>query len=337
MFEQSQVSQSVDGSPSQRRHHGVNSAAALDIPELKKAASIAHVFPVMANHSLLSVGQLCNEGYTVTFRIDSVIIHNSQGSQILKGARELDTGLWWINLRKEYQQHPQELANNKANFSPTKSAFLQAVKNGHLITWPGLIEQAINKNLKLTPATAMGHINQRRQKIRSTSKTTISSDMEDVTVTPAGLGTKTHLVYAVLVDQGQLYKDLTGKFPVRSSKGNWYVMVCYVFDCNYIKVVPMRSRSASEWVKAYDLIHQELTYEGFKPKLQTQDNKHPRPLKTFSQLTTWNTNLFHPIVIGATPLKGKFALSKNTLLQDWHPLTHIFLYICGNDCYRKQK
>jgi hypothetical protein len=73
--------------------------------------------------------------------------------------------------------------------------------------------------------------------------------MEDVTVIPAGLGTKTHLVYAVLVDQGQLYTDLTGKFPVRSSKGNWHVMVCYVFYCNYVKVVPMKSRSASEWVK----------------------------------------------------------------------------------------
>jgi hypothetical protein len=31
---------------------------ALDIPELKKAVSIANVFPLMAYHSLLSVGQL---------------------------------------------------------------------------------------------------------------------------------------------------------------------------------------------------------------------------------------------------------------------------------------
>jgi hypothetical protein len=93
--------------------------------------------------------------------------------------------------------------------------------------------------------------------------------MEDEAATPAGLGTKTHLVYAVVVDQGQLYTDLTGKFPVRSSKGNWYVMVCYSYDCNYVKSVPMKSRSASEWIKAYDHIHQEITYKGFKPKPQT--------------------------------------------------------------------
>jgi hypothetical protein len=117
---------------------------------------------------------------------------------------------------------------------------LQAVKDGHLITWPGLTEDAINKHLKLTPATAMGHMNQRRQNIRSTSKAPI----EKQPTTDTDLGTKTHLVYAVVVDQGHLYTDLTGKFPVRSSKGNSYVMVCYIYDCNYVKVIPMKSRSA---------------------------------------------------------------------------------------------
>jgi hypothetical protein len=119
---------------------------------------------------------------------------------------------------------------HKALFNPIKSGLLQAVKNGHLVTWPGLMEKAINKNLKLTPATTMGHMNQRSQNIRSTSKTPITSDIEDITTTNTNLGTKTHLVYAVLVDQGQLYTDLTGKFQVSSSKGNSYVIVCYVFD-----------------------------------------------------------------------------------------------------------
>jgi hypothetical protein len=158
-------------------------------------------------------------------------------------------------LRREHKQHLHELANkvyelrntealvnhlHNAMFSPTKSALLQAVKNGHLITWPGLTEQAINKHLKLTPATTMGHMNQHRQNIRFTSKTPITSDMEDEEVTPAGLRTKTHIVYAVVVDQGQLYTDITRRFLVRSSKGNWCVMVCYAYDCNYVKILPMK-------------------------------------------------------------------------------------------------
>jgi hypothetical protein len=118
----------------------------------------------------------------------------------------------------------------------------QAVKDGHLITWPGLTEDAINKHLKLTPATAMGHMNQRRQNIRSTSKMPIA----DQPTPDTDLGSKTHLVYDVVVDQGQLYTDSTGKFPVRSSEGNSYVMVCYVYDCKYVKVIPMKSRPASK-------------------------------------------------------------------------------------------
>jgi hypothetical protein len=158
-----------------------------------------------------------------------------------------------------------------------KSSLLQAVRNGHLVTWPGLREDPIHKHLKLTLATAMGRMNQRRQNIRSTSKALIAN----VPPSDTDLGTKTHPVYAVLVDQGQLYTDLTGKFLVRSSKGNSYVMVCYVYDCNNIKDILMKSRSASEWVKAYDHIHQELTFKGFKPKLQTLDNEASAALKNF--------------------------------------------------------
>jgi hypothetical protein len=218
----------------------------------------------MANNSLLSVVQLCDEGYIFTFKQDTVTICDSGNSQTLSGPRDLNTGLWRINLKQTHNHIPQPIANNvyelrntgalvhylhKALFSPTKSAMLQAVKAGHLITWPGLTEDAINKHLKLTPATAMGHMNQRQQNIQSTSKETIEKQPTPDTY----LGTKTHLVYAVVVDQGHLYTDLTGKFPVRSSKGNSYVMVCYVYDFNYVKVIPMKSRSASEWVKSADI------------------------------------------------------------------------------------
>jgi hypothetical protein len=87
-----------------------------------------------------------------------------------------------------------------AMFGPTKSALLQAVKNGHLITCPGLNEQAIKKHLKMTPVTSLGHIDQRRQNIRSTSKVSVTSDIEDESVTPAGFGSTTHLVYTVVID-----------------------------------------------------------------------------------------------------------------------------------------
>jgi hypothetical protein len=57
----------------------------LDIPGLTTAVSKAHVFPGMAHHSLLSVGQLCDEGYIVTFQQDTVTICNSKSSKLLSG------------------------------------------------------------------------------------------------------------------------------------------------------------------------------------------------------------------------------------------------------------
>jgi hypothetical protein len=59
-------------------------------------------------------------------------------------------------------------------------------------------------------------------------------------------------------------------------------MVCYVYDCNYVKVFTMKSRSSLERVNAYAHIHQELTAKGFKPKLQTLDNEESAALKHFS-------------------------------------------------------
>jgi hypothetical protein len=97
----------------------------------------------------------------------------------------------------------------------------------------------------------------------------------------------------------------------------------------------MKSRSASEWVKAYEHIHQELTSKGFKPKLQTLDNEASAALKSFSPQITWSINLSPLTAIGATLLNGLFALSKNILSQVWLQLTHISHYTYGIGFYHK--
>jgi hypothetical protein len=86
--------------------------AELDIPELNAAASKAHVFPLMANHSLLSVGQLCDEGYIFTFKQDTVTICDPGNSQILSGPRDVNTGLWRINLKQTNNHIPEPIVNN---------------------------------------------------------------------------------------------------------------------------------------------------------------------------------------------------------------------------------
>jgi hypothetical protein len=176
--------------------------ATLDIPQLSKSAKAAHIFPAMENNSRLSVGQLCDEGYFLLFSRDEVKILDEKQKIIMKGNRNCATGLWRINLYHQKtdcnipQKQPQiHSANNvyalrntgalvsylhKAMFSCTKSDLVHAVKKGHLATWPGLTVEAINKHLKLTTATAMGHMNQKRQNIQSTKERLLEQEDEDV-------------------------------------------------------------------------------------------------------------------------------------------------------------
>jgi hypothetical protein len=124
-----------------------SNAADLDIPGLNTAASKAHVFPGMSHHYLLSVGQLCDEGYLVTFHQDTVTICNPDNSKLLSGPRDANTGLWRINLKQPNKTIPDPIANNvyelrnkvalvhylyKDLFSPTKAAMLQGRTSDHL-------------------------------------------------------------------------------------------------------------------------------------------------------------------------------------------------------------
>jgi hypothetical protein len=151
MFEQSHILESLNGAI--RLPNGATMESShtsdLDIPELSAAASKPHGIPGMAHHSLLSVGQLCDEGYIVTFRQDTVTICNSDNAKLLSSPRDDTTSLWRINLKQTIKHIPDPIANimyelrntgalihylHKALFSPTKAEMSQAVKDGHLIT-----------------------------------------------------------------------------------------------------------------------------------------------------------------------------------------------------------
>jgi hypothetical protein len=83
------------------------------------------------------------------------------------------------------------------------------------------------------------------------------------------------------VDQGQLYTYLNGRFHTRSSKGSYYLMCVYVFVCNAIVMLTMKSRSATYCFATYGGTQQYLTARGFNPKLQTMDNEASTALKRY--------------------------------------------------------
>ena len=64
----------------------------LDLGALPTAAKQAHVLPGLAQHSLLSVGQMCDSGCAVTFTSKAVTVKHGQAT-ILDGARDTTSGL----------------------------------------------------------------------------------------------------------------------------------------------------------------------------------------------------------------------------------------------------
>jgi hypothetical protein len=74
--------------------------AMLNMPSLPHAARQAHILPGLAQHSLLSVGQMYDSGCAVTFTATKVTVTNGE-SAILTGLRDKESSLWRVPLEPE--------------------------------------------------------------------------------------------------------------------------------------------------------------------------------------------------------------------------------------------
>jgi hypothetical protein len=68
------------------------------ITDLPPQARKAHVFPGLLHNSLISVGQLCDNGCDVKFNKEMVYVMNN-GKCIMLGSRDPQLGLWRVNLK----------------------------------------------------------------------------------------------------------------------------------------------------------------------------------------------------------------------------------------------
>ena len=83
----------------------------------------------------------------------------------------------------------------------------------------------------------------------------------------------------VLEPKDLLASDLTGRFPVLSSRGYKYICVFYVYDADAILVRPMKSRSESEHIRVYTEVFDYLSTQGLRPEHHTMDNECSAALK----------------------------------------------------------
>jgi hypothetical protein len=267
--------------------------ATLNMPYLPHAARQAHILPGLAQHSLLSVGQMCDSGCSVMFKASKVTVTNGE-STILTGLRDKESSLWRVpldptpplNVGQEHSAHNvyehksiQDTITylHACCFSPVTDMWIKSIRNGNFATWPSVTVANVRKYLFKSDATAKGHMNQIRQNIRSTQPVVaITAPETDMTQED-----KCHYIYATTLENNQIYSDLTGRFPTTSLSGNKYILILYDYDSNIVLYAPMKNRGDKEMVRSFDFLIQSLVIQDLKPHLQRLDNEASLALRNY--------------------------------------------------------
>jgi hypothetical protein len=69
------------------------------LTEFPPQARKSHILPGLVHSSLISVGQLCDNGCDVTFNKDTFSVMNN-GKCVMLGSRDPHSGLWRVYLKK---------------------------------------------------------------------------------------------------------------------------------------------------------------------------------------------------------------------------------------------
>ena len=217
---------------------------------------------------------------------------------------------------KNLQEHIKYL--HQCAFSPTTRTWIQAVKKGHFKTWPGVTVEAIKQYLPKSEATTLGHLDQQRKNIQSTK--TQDDDQHNMhTPSPLDQGMRTHALYAATISYnqptGKLYTDLTGRFPVQSSRGHKYILVAYNYDSNSIHVRPLKSRHDNDTIQVYEDIYNMLKQRGQKPLLHWLDNEASKALKNFIKKEQTEYQLTPPHIHRRNAAKRAIRTFKNHFIS----------------------
>ena len=270
----------------------------LPIPQLPPEARKADIFPDLQDTCLVSVGMLCDAGCEARFIKDQCVV-TLNDEVILLGYRNEDTkGLWMVSIPKiklamsaiAFSASAPELVafSHACLWSPVVSTVETALSKDYLPPLPGLDLKRLRRHTPHSEATIKGHMDNVRKNLRSTkgsiptTKEALKQEEEelakffheDAFPEQPEDGKRTHLCFVKCVEiNGQIHSDLTGRFPVPSSRGNHYLLIVYDYDSNSILMAPTKSRKAADLLAAYKTIHQRLLKGGCRPQLQRLDNE----------------------------------------------------------------
>jgi hypothetical protein len=101
----------------------------------------SHILPGPVHNSLISVGQLCDNGCSVTFTHDQVTVSKNKKC-VMHGSRDPKSLLWRVDLKQKFEKHEVQYNHARDNnnqkdlinylhaacFSPVKSTWMTAIK-----------------------------------------------------------------------------------------------------------------------------------------------------------------------------------------------------------------
>ena len=268
----------------------------LDIPMPPKARD-NHILPNQKNGSLISIGNICNEGYVAILgKVHLCIVAmeksppNSalrvpENQDALQGGRNPANGLW--SLPFENDEPFNDRTSLKCNsmlareslpdriaflyavlFSLTRRTLCAAIDKGFLTTLPGLVYASVRNHLPKSIATAKVHLDQKIQGIQSNQPPALPPESPTDTLAPMPNQRRKNIYADYAPITGQVHSDQTGKFIVPYSRGMNYIFIVYHEECNTILAKTMRNKIGPEHKRANQNIHENITERGFKPQLQ---------------------------------------------------------------------
>ena len=177
--------------------------------------------------------------------------------------------------------------------SPAVSTLLRALRLGYLSTMPRFTSALLCKHRPNSLASAIGHLDRRRQGLDSTSSPpvvpivpiTINSPEtyeEDITImsdSPAVLHDPDPIVYTKLLSTADF--DASGRYPIPSAGAKYIYHLVSCFNGN-IHVELLQSRTSSAYIDAYDKTFQHWSRFGPVPSIVRLDNETSVALKKFS-------------------------------------------------------
>lgn len=195
----------------------------------------------------------------------------------LQGWMDIQSSLWWATLKNQPNdeinntifldiQSPLEMVNkiydlpsftmqiwylHEAEGYPLKVIWLRVIRNGNYSSCTGITVEAVERHFsesveiqKKYTWSNNAKIQDQRKVVKMKSRWKENNDKLNQR--------KKHDIYARVIEPKEIiYPYQTGKFPVRSVRGNQYIMVMTKIDSLYIDAEPFKAKFTKDLIDAY--------------------------------------------------------------------------------------